>query len=387
MIHLRHTLAALAASAGRLGVVAGFAAVVVSARAAQKPAAPFTSPYTLDDMKGKQAVVETSMGTFVIALMPEAAPTHVAYFMKTARDGGYNGTTFHRVIKYGLIQGGDPLSKDPAKFAQYGTGGLNVLEREPNGEKHTAGAVSAVLVPGKPDSAGTQFFVCASDQPSLDGQFDVFGRVIEGLDVVQQISAVDADAGGHPGTRIVIRAVTIRDAPPPVVDPFVAASPADMAAYHAVIETTKGAIELQFFPDKAPETVRNFLELASHQVYDGIKVHRVVPGFVIQTGALAFRDKPLTAEQQKLVHDLHEEFTDTPNVPGLVSMARGDDPNSASTSFFICVGECHALDGKYTAFAQVVAGMDVVKAIESTPVDGEAPKTPIVVTRVTVKKP
>lgn len=360
---------------------------ILSFQAAQKPAAPFTSPYSLDDMKGKQAVVDTSMGTFVIALLPEAAPNHVAYFMKAARDGGYNGTTFHRVIKYGLIQGGDPLSKDPAKFAQYGTGGLNVLKREPNAEKHTAGAVSGVLLPGKPDSAGTQFFVCASDQATLDGNYDVFGRVVEGLDVVQQISAVDADAAGRPSTRIVIRTVTIRDAPPPVVDPFVAATAADMAAYHAVIETTKGTVELQFFPDRAPETVRNFLELASHQVYDGILVHRVVPGFVIQTGALAFRDKPLNPAQQALVHELHEEFTETPNVPGLVSMARGEDPNSATTSFFICVGECHALDGKYTAFAQVVAGMDVVKAIESTPVDGESPKTPIVVTRVTVKKP
>jgi cyclophilin family peptidyl-prolyl cis-trans isomerase len=364
----------------------GVLAVIVSLQAAQKPAAPFTPPYTPDEMKGKQAVVDTSMGTFVIALLPDAAPAHVAFFMKTARDGGYNGTTFHRVIKYGLIQGGDPLSKDPAKFAQYGTGGLNVLKREPNGEKHTAGAVSAVLLPGKPDSAGTQFFVCASDQAALDGQYDVFARVVEGLDVVQQISAVDADAAGRPSTRVVIRTVTIRDAPAPVVDPFVSATAGDMAAYHALIETTKGTIELQFLPDKAPETVRNFLELASAHVYDGILVHRVVPNFVLQTGALAFRDTPLTPAQQQLVHELHEEFSDTPNVPGLVSMARADDPNSATTSFFICTGECHALDGKYTAFAQVVAGMDVVKAIDGTPVDGETPKTPIVVTRVTVKK-
>ena len=126
-----------------------------------------------------------------------------------------------------------------------------------------------------------------------------------------------------------------------------------------MLETTKGAIALQFLADQAPETVRNFLRLAHAGVFDGIAVHRVVPGFVIQTGALAFRDTPLTPSQQKLVHNLQPEFSDTPNVPGIVSMARGDDPASAPTSFFICIGECSALDGKYTAFAKVTAGMDV----------------------------
>ena len=102
------------------------------------------------------------------------------------------------MIRYGIIQGGDPLSKDPAKAAQYGTGGLNELKAEPNPEKHTTGAVSAVLTPGNPDSAGAQFFVCATDQPTLDGQYTVFGRVVEGIEIVQQISAVEADAERHP---------------------------------------------------------------------------------------------------------------------------------------------------------------------------------------------
>src|SRR5262245_40421915 len=84
-----------------------------------KPAAPtlFTSPYSLDEMRGKQAVVDTTVGTFVIQLLPEAAPNHVALFMKLARDGQYTRTIFHRVIGNAVIQGGDPLSKDPAKAA------------------------------------------------------------------------------------------------------------------------------------------------------------------------------------------------------------------------------------------------------------------------------
>ena len=148
-----------------------------------------------------------------------------------------------------------------------------------------------------------------------------------------------------------------------------------------MLETTRGSIELEFLTDKAPETARNFLRLAAAGVYDGTGVHRVVPNFVLQTGALAYRDKPLTTAQQKLVRNLPPEFSDTPNVPGIVSMARGEDPASASTSFFICTGECRALDGKYTVFARVVSGMDVVQAIGATPVDGETPREAIKLTK------
>jgi len=95
---------------------------LVSARQAS-----FSNPYLPDQMRGKQAVVETDMGTFVLELLPDLAPNHVGYFMKLAGEGAYDGTIFHRVIRYGLIQGGDPLSTDPAKAAEYGTGGLKVL--------------------------------------------------------------------------------------------------------------------------------------------------------------------------------------------------------------------------------------------------------------------
>src|SRR5687767_4064380 len=141
-----------------------FLAFAFQGRGAQAPAKPtfFTTPYSIAEMTGKQAVVETSKGTFVFELLPNAAPNHVGFFMKQARDGAYAGTTFHRVIKLGIIQGGDPLTKDPAKSAQYGTGGMNLLRKELSKESHTLGTVSAVLAPMKPDSGGFQFFVCAS---------------------------------------------------------------------------------------------------------------------------------------------------------------------------------------------------------------------------------
>src|ERR1700754_3658192 len=102
-----------------------------------KPTVPFKTPLTVADMTSKQAVVTTTKGKLVIDLRPDLAPNHVGYFIKLAREGAYNGTTFHRVIRLGIIQGGDPLSKDPAKAKLYGTGGLGVLKAELGSEPTT----------------------------------------------------------------------------------------------------------------------------------------------------------------------------------------------------------------------------------------------------------
>jgi peptidyl-prolyl cis-trans isomerase B (cyclophilin B) len=339
---------------------------------APKPTAPFTTTMTPAEMANKQAVVQTTAGTFIIDLRADLAPNHVGYFIKLARAGAYDGTIFHRVVKLGIIQGGDPLSKDPAKIKQYGTGGLGQLKGEVSAEKHTRGAVSAVLQPGKADSGGSQFFVCVTDQPALDNNYSIFGRVSEGLDVVQKISESPADERGVPLERVEIRSVTIRDTPPPEPEPFSTESVAGLAKQRAVLETSAGSITVEFFPDKAPEHVRNFLRLASIGVYDGTAFHRVVRGFVIQTGALTSRG-PLTEKQQKLVRALKPEFNETKHTKGILSMARGDDPGSAMTSFFIVTGDAPSLDGKYTVFGRVVDGMAVVEAIEQAAVNGEAP--------------
>ena len=135
---------------------------------------------------------------------------------------------------------------------------------------------------------------------------------------------------------------------------------------------------------KAPEHIRNFLRLAQAGVYDGTDFHRVVRGFVAQAGALNTRSAPLTDRQQKLVHPLQPEFTDTKHVRGILSMARGDDPASATTSFFIVLADAPSLDGKYTVFGHVVDGMDTLTKIESGPVNGESPVTRIDILHVRV---
>ena len=331
----------------------------------------------------KQAVVETAAGTFIIDLTPETAPNQSAYFTKIAQDGGYDGTTFHRLVRNGLVQGGDPLSKDPSKQSAYGTGGLNLVKAETRAPHMTRGSVAAVLIPGRPDSAGAQFFIVLADQPALGGQYTVFGQVSDGMEVLAKISGTPVDAAGVATERVEIKKVTIRDTPP---DLFVNDSPQQLAQYRAVLDTGSGSMTIELFPDKAPETVRQFLRLADAGVYNGMAFHRVAPGFVIQTGALNTRSAPLTEKQQKLVHNLAPEFNDTKHVKGVVSMARGEDPGSASTSFFICTGASTALDGVYTAFGRGIDGMPVVEAIEGAPRTGETPNARIELKAVRVER-
>ena len=332
----------------------------------------------------RQAVVETSAGTFILDLLPEAAPNTVAFFIKTATVGGYEGTVFHRAVRNGMVQGGDPLSKDPSKRAQYGQGGQNQVKAEARAPKLLGGSVASVLVPGKPDSAGSQFFIVLADQPSLDNQYTVFAKVADGMDVLQKISAMPLDANGMVVDRVEIRKVTIRDTPP---EPFLNESKEELGRYKAVLETSAGPITIEFLADKAPETVRQFLRMAEAGVYNDMAFHRVAPGFVIQTGALSSRTVLLSPKQQALVHDLQPEFNDTTHVKGIVSMARGESPTSAQTSFFICVGTSSALDGVYTAFGRVVDGMAAVDTIEQAPRTGEAPNARIDLKTVRVVRP
>ncbi len=160
----------------------------------------------------QEAVVETPQGRFVVRLLPELAPRHVAHFVKTARSGGFDGTTFHRLIAGGLIQGGDPLSKDPAKAAQYGTGGLGLLKAEFSQRPFTRGVVGAARR-STPDSAGSQFFVVLREQPALLGQYTIFGEVVEGLEVCDQISA--QPVAGDKATQRVEMKVTLREVASP----------------------------------------------------------------------------------------------------------------------------------------------------------------------------
>ena len=346
----------------------------------------FQTPLAPSEMEGKQAVIETTLGEFVVEFLPEKAPNHTGYFLELVAEDAFTGTAFHRVVKYGIVQGGDPTTRDPAARDKFGTGGLGVLAREPNDEKHTRGAVSAVQIPGRPDSAGSQFFVVVTDQPSLDGQFTVFARVVEGMAVVQRISEIPVDEAGLATERVEIARVTLRDRPPPEVPPFSTESVEELKRYRAVLVTSFGEIAVELYPEKAPNHVRNFLRLAEIGAYDGCAFHRIVPGFVVQTGFLQTRAEPPSERVEKYVTSLEPEFNDVLHEPGVLSMARGDELASASTSFFIVTGNASSLDHKYTAFGRVVDGMQVVKAIEAVPTDGDTPLGRVQLSKVRVER-
>src|SRR6188508_1490625 len=221
-----------------LVVLIALTVAIAHAQTRKQPATapvPFTTSLTPEQMAHKQAVVETTRGTFVIALLADAAPNHVGYFMKLAQDGAYAGTTFHRAVRMGIVQGGDPLSKDPSKASQVGTGGFGALKAEFNATPMARGAVAAVLQPGRPDSGGAQFFIAVSDQLALNGQYTVYGQVVEGLEVVQNISEAPVDAQGRVTDRIEITKVSIRDAPPPATIPFSAETVEELSKYRAVL--------------------------------------------------------------------------------------------------------------------------------------------------------
>ena len=177
----------------------------------------FTTPLSLDEMRGKQAVLETDAGTIVLDLLPEAAPNHVGHFITRAREGSYDGTVFHRVIPEFMIQGGGY------------TAGLDRKDTRPpvqneanNGLKNELGTV-AMARTSDPHSASSQFFINVKNNAFLDFKsetpqgwgYTVFGKVIEGLDVVHAIEhAPTSDRGGAfqnlPTDQVVIESVSVK---------------------------------------------------------------------------------------------------------------------------------------------------------------------------------
>ncbi len=146
------------------------------------------------------AVINTSAGELVVEFWPEVAPKTVANFIKLAKSGFYDGTAFHRIIKGFMIQGGDPLSKDPSKEMMWGTGSADEkLKAEFNERKHDLGVISMARS-ASPDSASCQFFICLEGAQALNGKYTCFGKLIKGEDVLKKLgdSAVVASASGEP---------------------------------------------------------------------------------------------------------------------------------------------------------------------------------------------
>ncbi|HSO75166.1 MAG TPA: peptidylprolyl isomerase [Blastocatellia bacterium] len=347
------------------------------------PAYAVTGNSEYDDL---EAELDTSQGRIVIEFFHADAPKHVEYFVKLARDGAYDGTTFHRLVKYGLIQGGDPLSKNPRDKARYGTGGLNAGLPDEVKAKHMAGAVSSVLaavsggsIEVKQGTSGQQFFIVLNAGPAqtnLDSKFSVFGRVVEGMDVAAAISSASATAAGMAAERIGITKVTIRQKTP---------TADQMKLMKAVIETSVGTVSLQLIPEAAPNATRQFVRYARSGFYDGTAFFRVSQKYFLEAGFPG--DWPHDSQNRKRIFSMWPipfEKNDVKQVRGTVSVRQSQDGTSGFY-FFALVTDNPALDGKHAPVARVVEGLEVLDKIAAAEVEGDKPKQRIEIKKVTIQ--
>ena len=184
----------------RFGWVIAFVLLFTSLSLAQVVNKKFT-PEEIKKMTETSAVIETKLGNIELRLFPDVAPNHVQNFIDLAKKGFYDGTTFHRVIPGFMIQGGDPNTKNSDR-SKHGLGGPGYkVKAEFNKNLHKRGTLSMARAQD-PDSAGSQFFICVADAPSLNGQYTVFGEVTSGMDVADKIVSQARDRRDNPAERI-----------------------------------------------------------------------------------------------------------------------------------------------------------------------------------------
>jgi len=178
---------------GVLGFIAMWNLLLVPAILAEEPTTGEQAPHV---------ILKTKFGEMEIVLFPDLAPKHVESFLKLANSGFYNGTIFHRILPGFMIQGGDPLTKDPANKNKYGTGGPGyTVPAEFSKVVHEKGILSAARTQD-PNSAGSQFFIMVAKAPHLDGQYTVFGEVVKGVEVAETIVNQPRDLRDNPVERI-----------------------------------------------------------------------------------------------------------------------------------------------------------------------------------------
>jgi cyclophilin family peptidyl-prolyl cis-trans isomerase len=321
------------------------------------------------------AEIETEHGTITARLFAERAPTTVNNFVFLAREGYYDGITFHRVIPDFMVQAGDPSGT--------GSGGPGYTfedEFDPTLSHDRVGTLS--MANSGADTNGSQFFITLAPTTWLDDRHTVFGRVIDGLDALQSIRPRDPETATEPGD--VIETIRILESETPFETTLPApgeapvpeaaearnaffARPPEMridteATYEATIRTAKGDIVVTLDAAAAPVTVNNFVTLAEEGFYDGLTFHRVEPEFVIQGG------DPTGTGQGGPGYVLPAEIG-LEHVEGAIAMARLPDQGnprrmSSGSQFYITLKPTPQLDGAYTVFGQVTEGMDVVNAIE-----------------------
>lgn len=194
----------------------GLAFGLVSARSDEPKKEPSAEPKTEKQpvskegkMNNEVAVIKTTEGEMVAEFWPDVAPKTVENFKTLSKKGFYDGTCFHRVIKGFMIQGGDPLTKDPSKEGSWGTGGPGYTVKAEFNDRHHDRGVLSMARSNDPDSAGSQFFICHGTPRFLDHQYTAFGKLIKGDDVLEKIATTPTHPPDRPNKRIEIQSIKI----------------------------------------------------------------------------------------------------------------------------------------------------------------------------------
>jgi len=191
----------------------------------------------------------------------------------------------------------------------------------------------------------------------------------------------------NPPEKEPVKKTNARPSPTPPIAPSEPYDKADvkrMGALCVTLDTEAGIIVLEMYPELAPETVRNFLNMAAIGALDNTTFSRVVPGFVVQGGDLYTNEKITTPFKWRALRKIKDEPNKIMHEKGILSMARPAEPDSASTHFFILLKSSPTLDGTFAAFGRVIKGMEVVEAINKMPVMMEKPDKPVRIRKATV---
>ena len=344
---------------------------------------------SIDAAKQYHATLSTSFGDITVELYPREVPVTVNNFVFLARQGFYDGVRFHRIVRGFMVQGGDPTGT--------GRGGPGYrFADEPVTRDYLRGTLA--MANSGPNTNGSQFFIMHEDYV-LDKDYTIFGMVTEGLEVLDAIANTAVTArvpGGEqslPLEDVVIKSIEISEkeqtsSTTSSATPSAAATPTPSAAtstsaqqpqeanmqwdappamsidtakqYNATLRTTYGDITVALYPSEVPATVNNFVFLARQGFYDGVRFHRIVRGFMVQSGdptgtgrggpGYRFADEPVTRDYLR----------------GALAMANAG-PNTNGSQFFL-VHQDAGLPPAYTIFGMVTEGLDVLDAIANSPV-------------------
>ncbi len=361
---------------------------VVTGAVDGKPSWAAPPAFALSDGVDYGAQITLDDGSVISFDLFEAqAPQHVNNFVFLARAGFYDELTFHEVLPGVRVRAGDPITD--------GSGGAGyVLPDEPvSADNESALAADGVGVVSMwrddTETSSSQFVIALSEGSMIDGA-TAFGQVTGGLDQLYAFSSRDPAAIPLPVTGpkiatvritengVVTQAVQPQEAAPLVPDLSLSwpEPPAftleDGVDYRATIAMVSGGtIVIDLYEELAPQHVNNFVFLAREGFYDAVTFHRIIHGFMAQGG------DPSGTGSGGPGYTIDAEFNDTLHVRGVLSMARTADPNSAGSQFFIVFAAAPHLDGAYTAFGEVISGMDIVDSFpERDPTDPSEPPGP-----------